>query len=904
MRIVTIDLETFFDSRNGYTLKKQSIEEYVRDSRFIAHGAAIKWSQNHEAKWYDEPELRFILQQEDWSDVFLLAHHAAFDLFILKHHYGVSPAMRGCTLSMARLLLGNHLSVSLDSTRKHFNLPAKTTPYGLFDGKHWKEMTREVRQQVADGCVDETESIWTIFNLLGKTFPREEYDVVDSVIQMFTEPVLRADIPLLARVWETEAANKQRRLQELNIDAAELQSANKFTALLEAEGVEVETKQGKRGSIPAFAKTDQFMRDLLEHPNERIRTLAEARLGEKSTFLQTRAETLGWMARRGPLPVYLRYAGAGTLRVAGGDGGNWLNFKRNSDIRRSILAPEGYLIAPVDSSQIECRVLNYLAGQEDVIENFRVGRDPYIPLASAFYGEPIYRPEKADPRRVEMETKRGAGKQGELMCLGPDTKVLTDHGIKAILTVSTYDRLWDGIEWVEHQGLIFRGVRDVENYSGVEMTSDHLVLCGPQRWLPAASLQNENILFLALVEGSANLPLRALKSERKGVLQTWWFGVRAKLLNIRLTQQICMQVAQLDVLHAQQKQSGFGLKNIMAMLMFVRIKPTERGYSDASVPSTDVAINTQNIPTLLTMEGAASASIIVGAMIAERFSRTWSRCRGGMTQFFRLIESKTTRATPPAIYASQLESNKATTVVECETFKKKSSVFDLACAGPRNRFTILSSQGPLIVHNCGYGAAGPKFKATAKAGLYGPPIDMSLDDANRFVDLYRRTHQNVVAYWKTANRMLARVAGGSPLEWRPLTIRDRRIYLPNGCPLVYDTMEFHRPEPDEDCKDFERDGYWRYKTRQGWRTMWGAKLTQHICEAVSRVIVSQAMIRIKKIGFRTLNWPYDELLILIPRDGHEHQHLQDCMAEMKRTPDWLPGLPLDCEGHLGERYEK
>src|SRR5262249_14122696 len=152
-----------------------------------------------------------------------------------------------------------------------------------------------------------------------------------------------------------------------------------------------------------------FMRGLLEDDNERVRTLAEARLGVKSTLLQTRAETLGFKAQRGPLPVYLRYAGAGTLRVAGGDGDNWLNFKRGSPIRRAIKAPGGFVLAPIDASQIECRCLHYLAGgpEEPVIEQFRRHEDPYVDLSSRFYGERIYKPKPDDPRRAEMEAKRG-----------------------------------------------------------------------------------------------------------------------------------------------------------------------------------------------------------------------------------------------------------------------------------------------------------------------------------------------------------------------------------------------------------------------------------------------------------------------------------------------------------------
>ena len=164
MRPVVLDFETYYG--DDYTLSKMTQEAYTRDPRFEAHGAAIKWDKNTSAVWYDQRELAYILKEEDWSDVFLIHHHAQFDGFILGHHYGVHPAMFGCTLSMARLLLGNHLSVSLDSVRKHFGLAAKITPYNLFKGKHWNELDERTRQLVGEGACDEVESIWKIFGLL------------------------------------------------------------------------------------------------------------------------------------------------------------------------------------------------------------------------------------------------------------------------------------------------------------------------------------------------------------------------------------------------------------------------------------------------------------------------------------------------------------------------------------------------------------------------------------------------------------------------------------------------------------------------------------------------------------------------------------------------------------------
>ena len=70
MRPVVLDFETYFG--DDYTLSKMTTEAYIRDPRFEPHGAAIKWCQDDSAQWYDEREFRYILKEEDWSDVFLI----------------------------------------------------------------------------------------------------------------------------------------------------------------------------------------------------------------------------------------------------------------------------------------------------------------------------------------------------------------------------------------------------------------------------------------------------------------------------------------------------------------------------------------------------------------------------------------------------------------------------------------------------------------------------------------------------------------------------------------------------------------------------------------------------------------------------------------------------------------
>src|SRR5882672_12146943 len=135
-RIIVGDFESMYESKAGaknpddvYSLNYMTTEQYVRDRRFEAHGCALKWDANKPAFWVPRPQLQYVFDRIDWSNTFFVAHHAHFDGLILTHHYNKHPAMFGCTLSMARLLLGNHIGVSLDSVRETYGLPAKTTPY-------------------------------------------------------------------------------------------------------------------------------------------------------------------------------------------------------------------------------------------------------------------------------------------------------------------------------------------------------------------------------------------------------------------------------------------------------------------------------------------------------------------------------------------------------------------------------------------------------------------------------------------------------------------------------------------------------------------------------------------------------------------------------------------------------
>jgi DNA polymerase len=419
--IVTLDFETYFD--NEYTLKKMTTEAYVRDPRFEVHGCSMRWPFDFVVKegapytfWTEGRHVHMPFDVIPWDEVALLCHHGQFEASILNWHFGIRPKLIIDTMAMGRFFHGTHISVSLDSLSRLYGLPAKSVPYDRMRGLHWEQMDAGLRSSVAAGCSHDVGLTWDLFCRMAPAFPAEEYALVDATVRMFSEPVLVGNTDRLGSILVAERDRKNAALAELGVTETDLRSDMRLIELLEAEGVEIEYKEGKNGPIPCFAKSDQFMRDLCDDDDPRVAALASARLENSSAIVETRTARLRAMSTRGRMCVYLSPYGAHTKRWSGGDKVNWQNFPRNGALGTAIEAAPGELIVVRDASQIECRILNYVAGQEDVVQRFANKEDPYTGIASQFYGHEVYKPADDDPRKVEMETKRGTGKQLELSC--------------------------------------------------------------------------------------------------------------------------------------------------------------------------------------------------------------------------------------------------------------------------------------------------------------------------------------------------------------------------------------------------------------------------------------------------------------------------------------------------------
>ena len=136
-----------------------------------------------------------------------------------------------------------------------------------------------------------------------------------------------------------------------------------------------------------------------------------------------------------------------------------------STMRHFIREPERQFL-DTDFSQIEARMLAWVAGHKTLLDAFRKGEDLYKITASTIYGVPYGQITK---------DQRFIGKVAALACIAEGQTVLTDHGILPIEEVTTCHRVWDGVEWVQHEGVVYKGIRKVETYQGLTATEDHIV---------------------------------------------------------------------------------------------------------------------------------------------------------------------------------------------------------------------------------------------------------------------------------------------------------------------------------------------------------------------------------------------------------------------------------------------
>ena len=525
---IVIDFETYYDK--DYAVRKVTTEKYIRCEQFECIGVSVKHGARPTDFFPRETGIDYIRRLVAANPASpVVVHNCKFDLGILAFRYGIHPNFTVDTSIMAKLCGLDRVAggVSLAKITSFLAtrgvLPTvKGTEVHNMVGVHADDMTYEQWQAYGDYCTLDVDLAYGSYMHMLDKVPTSELIMADITTKMWTQSKFHIDVPLLTSYLQKLKNEKQARLESLakelglaDVTAllSTLRSSAKFAQLL-SRYTEVPTKWSEKKNmyVPAFAKTDKEFLQLLEHENPTVSLLVETKLGVSSSMNETRTSNFLDIASRGHFPVPLRYASAHTGRYGGGDSGtakggtNVQNLpKRTGDLtlRRALTASEDHVVIASDSTQVELRVNTLMANQQDLLDVFASGKDPYVDMATVIFNksyDEIYHEAKVVGSK-DGKRMRNLGKETSLACIGHGTEVLCLRGWVPIQDITSTDLLWDGEAWVSHDGVVPMGEKDCMGFGGAVMTPDHRVYDG-HGWEEA---QNADTLG-AISWATTNLP--------------------------------------------------------------------------------------------------------------------------------------------------------------------------------------------------------------------------------------------------------------------------------------------------------------------------------------------------------------------------------------------------------------
>ena len=516
---IALDFETYYCKKSNYSLAAEgmTIEKYIRNPKFEIIGLAVKvgnkpteWLCPHKIEdWIKHIEIAY-----GWDNVRVIAHNARFDAAILGWKYNIYPKQIADTMLMSRacqLWDGHSLDNVTRNLRERYNWGIVRgdngqTMWGKFemkdlpdtlnkgdevvnaDGKQLFDFTEAEYDAYADYCITDVDLTWSAYNWFMKVreFPVKEIEIMTLTIEMFTYPVIELHKPVLLEVEKTVNEKRQALLDKVGATVEDLRSDAKFAELLRQLGVEPPTKLNPKGEVKyAFAKKDLGFLKLLEHEDQSVVELVEARLGNKSSQAVTRVKSLLDMSDRGLLPIPLEYYAAHTGRWGGSDGINAQNLNRNQlvdkstpvgtkvfyadkadavvkvlddgkvqlyragvvendeellhimGLRDALKAPKGKKLVVYDLSQVELRANAWEWGEQWVLDTLVQGKDIYKVTAASTYGIPYEEVNKSQRfvgKSQQLGLGYGAGVNGLKVVMGKRSEEFTDDELQSFVS--------------------------------------------------------------------------------------------------------------------------------------------------------------------------------------------------------------------------------------------------------------------------------------------------------------------------------------------------------------------------------------------------------------------------------------------------------------------------------------
>lgn len=623
-----------------------------------------------------------------------------------------------------------------------------------------------------------------------------------------------------------------------------------------------------------------------------------------------------------------------------------------SSIRSAIAAPKGKKLVVADLASIETCVIAWWTNCRFWLDTIESGQDAYKAFGSRWLEKPYDEITKFE---------RNLSKPPTLGCFGADTEILTERGWIPIVDVRLDDRVFDGVEFVQHDGVVDQGVKQVIDAFGVTVTPDHLVMCGEDEWreigsVSASESSSRRALAWAtgLCSASSALSQEAPKPGTIAVSvntagpSTWSTATTSRQAN-RLA---AFSVRRLFGMSADGLSTGASAS-------------TANTPSDCPTASTPCArgVSGEHDPTLRTpVEGSN-----VGSRARRILSSTPSLFRAGTTLGSRQTASTTTATTSPATsvssqgpstsatnapmsslsirasaWWSRISTNASALAIATSRLLRGSSnrekapskssqtrrfveanTYDVLNAGPRNRFVIRTDRGPLIVHNCGF-RMGPgrevgEYPDVEKTGLWGYAanmgVQMSKEECKAAVKVYRDLSPEIVQAWYDLDRAsMECVLTGEPQRAGMLTFDYKkpflRMRLPSGRYIHYCrprielvTMEWENEDGEIVREQKQGLTYERLSQSGKWVriSQHGGRFAEQATQGIAYDLLQAGIENAEAAHLNPVAHFHDEIICELPEDEDALDLLIECMTS---PPKWAEGLPLRAEGYEAKFYRK
>ena len=163
--------------------------------------------------------------------------------------------------------------------------------------------------------------------------------------------------------------------------------------------------------------------------------------------------------------------------------------------------------------------------------------------------------------------------------------------------------------------------------------------------------------------------------------------------------------------------------------------------------------------------------------------------------------------------------------------------------------------------------------------------------ADHLVTAWRASSPNIVKYWSTCDLMLKYMLNGVEADFGPLRTEKDAIRLPNGLRLAYTKLR----------QEGRSYAYWNGKS---WLGIYGGKLAENITQALSRIIMTDAMLLVDRElrGVSRIALTVHDELIQVAHKDQAQAVFDRTLAIMSTGRDWYRDIPLGAEGKIAANY--